>query len=57
MPERAQTVIGVAAVAGRRVDHGLLAKVAAMDEHDLLDGLRTAVASQVLVDEHQRRGR
>ena len=49
MPDRAQTVIGVAAVAGRRVDHGLLAKVAAMDEHDLLDGLRTAVASQVLV--------
>ena len=49
MPDRAQTVIGVAAVAGRRVDHGLLAKVAGMDEHDLLDGLRTAVASQVLV--------
>ena len=49
MPDRAQTVIGVAAVAGRRVDHGLLAKVAGMDEHDLLDALRTAVASQVLV--------
>jgi DNA-binding CsgD family transcriptional regulator/tetratricopeptide (TPR) repeat protein len=49
MPERAQVVIGVAAVAGRRVDHGVLAKVAGMDDGDLLDALRTAVNSQVLV--------
>jgi DNA-binding CsgD family transcriptional regulator/tetratricopeptide (TPR) repeat protein len=49
MPERAQVVIGVAAVAGRRVDHDVLAKVAAMDDGDLLDALRTAVSSQVLV--------
>ena len=49
-PNRAQTVIGVAAVAGRRVDHDLLAQVAGMDDADLLDGLRTAVGSQVLVD-------
>ncbi len=49
LPERAQAVIGVAAVAGRRVDHDLLARVAAMDQADLLDALRTAVGSQVLV--------
>ena len=49
LPERAQAVIGVAAVAGRRVDHDLLARVAAMDDADLLDALRTAVGSQVLV--------
>jgi DNA-binding CsgD family transcriptional regulator/tetratricopeptide (TPR) repeat protein len=49
MPERAQAVIGVAAVAGRRVDHDLLARVAAMDDADLLDALRTAVSRQVLV--------
>ncbi len=49
LPEHAQSVIGVAAVAGRRVDHDLLAKVALMDEDDLIDGLRTAVGNQVLV--------
>jgi DNA-binding CsgD family transcriptional regulator/tetratricopeptide (TPR) repeat protein len=49
LPERAQAVIGVAAVAGRRVDHDLLVRVAAMTEPDLLDALRTAVGSQVLV--------
>ena len=44
LPEAAQSVIGVAAVAGRRVDHDLLAAVA---EHgrgdDLIDALREAV--------------
>jgi DNA-binding NarL/FixJ family response regulator/tetratricopeptide (TPR) repeat protein len=49
LPEYAQTVIGVAAVAGRRVDHDLLARVAPMDPADLVDALRTAVGSQVLV--------
>ena len=49
LPERAQALIGVAAVAGRRVDHDLLARVAAMDDADLLEALRTAVGSQVLV--------
>ena len=49
LPEPAQAVIGVAAVAGRRVDHDLLARVAAMNDPDLLDALRTAVGSQVLV--------
>jgi predicted ATPase len=49
LPEDAQTVIGVAAVAGRRVDHDLLARVASMEPTDLVDALRTAVGSQVLV--------
>ena len=46
---RRRPSIGVVAVAGRRVDHDLLARVAAMDGADLLDALRTAVGSQVLV--------
>ena len=49
LPEQTQAVIGVAAVAGRRVDHDLLARVAAMDEADLLEALRSAVGNQVLV--------
>jgi tetratricopeptide (TPR) repeat protein len=49
MPERAQAVIGIAAVAGRRVDHDLLARVAAMDGDELVESLRIAVGSQVLV--------
>src|SRR3954470_17561910 len=49
LPECAQTVIGVAAVAGGRVDHDVLARVANLAETDLLDGLRDAVGSHVLV--------
>ena len=49
LPECAQTVIGVAAVAGGRVDHDLLAHVAGLADEDLLDGLREAVGSQILV--------
>ncbi len=49
MPDQAQAIIGVAAVAGRRVDHELLARVAAMDDGDLVDALKTAVGAQVLV--------
>ncbi|HET9519503.1 MAG TPA: AAA family ATPase [Candidatus Limnocylindrales bacterium] len=49
LPEPAQRVIGVAAVAGRRVDHELLARVAAMDDREFMEALRTAVGSQVLV--------
>jgi predicted ATPase len=50
-PDLAQIVIGAAAVAGRRVEHGLLAAVAGLDETDLLDGLRSAVSNQLLVVE------
>ena len=50
-PDLAQTVIGAAAVAGRQVEHGLLAAIAGLDEADLLEGLRSAVSSQLLVVE------
>jgi DNA-binding CsgD family transcriptional regulator/tetratricopeptide (TPR) repeat protein len=49
LPQCAQTVIGVAAVAGGRVDHDILAQVAGLADEDLLDGLRDAVGSHVLV--------
>src|SRR4029079_854538 len=49
LPEHAQTVIGVAAVAGGRVDHALLAHVAGLSGTDLLAVLRAAVGSQILV--------
>jgi DNA-binding CsgD family transcriptional regulator/tetratricopeptide (TPR) repeat protein len=49
LPECAQTVIGVAAVAGGRVDHDILAHVAGLADEDLLDGLRDAVGSHILV--------
>ncbi len=50
-PARAQAVIDVAAVAGRRVDHDLLAAVAALDGADLMDGIRSAVSARLLVAE------
>ncbi len=52
-PETAQRVLRVAAVAGRRVDHELLADVAGLPEPDLSDGLRTAIDRQLLVQDGQ----
>jgi ATP/maltotriose-dependent transcriptional regulator MalT len=49
LPENAQTVIRVAAVAGRGVDHDLLAEVAGMPDRDLDEALRSAIGEQVLV--------
>ena len=49
LPEHTQTVIRVAAVAGRGVDHDLLAEVVNIGEADLIAALRSAVAEQVLV--------
>jgi DNA-binding CsgD family transcriptional regulator/tetratricopeptide (TPR) repeat protein len=49
LSERAQQVLGVAAVAGRRVPHRLLAMVAALDDPQLDAALRQAVAHQLLV--------
>jgi DNA-binding CsgD family transcriptional regulator/tetratricopeptide (TPR) repeat protein len=49
LPERAQHVLKVAAVAGRRVPHRLLAAVAGLDRQQLDSALRAAVASQLLV--------
>ena len=51
LPEAAQSVVGVAAVAGRRVDHDLLAAVAGQDETTTIGALREAVGQQVLVAE------
>ncbi len=50
-PESAHPVLGVAAVAGRRVEHDLLARVAGLPEVELLDGLRAAVGGNLLVIE------
>jgi predicted ATPase len=51
LPQPAQRLLQVAAVAGRRVDHALLAEVAAQPPGDLVDLLREAVAHHVLVAE------
>ncbi|HEY6707260.1 MAG TPA: AAA family ATPase [Actinomycetota bacterium] len=49
LAEPAQRVLGVAAAAGARVDHDLLAEVADLPEPDLLSALREAVSAQVLL--------
>jgi DNA-binding CsgD family transcriptional regulator/tetratricopeptide (TPR) repeat protein len=49
LPEPAQQVLGVVAVAGRRVSHRLLTQVAERPEVDLEQGLRAAVGAGVLV--------
>jgi DNA-binding CsgD family transcriptional regulator len=51
VPETATAVLRVAAVAGRRVEHELLAEVAGLPEDELLDGLRAAVGGHLLVVE------
>jgi DNA-binding CsgD family transcriptional regulator/tetratricopeptide (TPR) repeat protein len=49
LSEEAQQILGVAAVAGRRVPHRLLAAVAGLDDQRLDGALRQAVAHQLLV--------
>jgi DNA-binding NarL/FixJ family response regulator/tetratricopeptide (TPR) repeat protein len=49
LSEPAQQVLGVAAVAGRRVSHRLLAEVAGWPEADLERGLREGIGAGVLV--------
>jgi DNA-binding CsgD family transcriptional regulator/tetratricopeptide (TPR) repeat protein len=51
LPQAAQRLLQVAAVAGQRVGHHLLAEVAAQPPQDLVDLLREAVAQHVLVAE------
>jgi len=51
VPETATSVLRVAAVAGRRVEHELLAEVAGLPEDEMLDGLRAAVSGHLLVVE------
>jgi tetratricopeptide (TPR) repeat protein len=50
LPDAAQRVLQVAAVAGRKVDHHLLATVAAQPEEELVELLREAVVRHVLVE-------
>jgi DNA-binding CsgD family transcriptional regulator len=49
LPQPAQHVLAVAAVAGRRMPHRLLATVAGLGDRQLDGALREAVASQLLV--------
>jgi DNA-binding CsgD family transcriptional regulator/tetratricopeptide (TPR) repeat protein len=49
LPNHARDILEVAAVAGRRLSHRLLASVAGIDDQQLVEGLRAAVASQLLV--------
>jgi DNA-binding CsgD family transcriptional regulator/tetratricopeptide (TPR) repeat protein len=49
LPQSAQHVLEVAAVAGRRMPHRLLAAVAGLEEQQLDGALREAVASQLLM--------
>lgn len=56
VPEATQAILGVAAVAGRRVDHDLLAAIAGLAEATLDEALRAAVASQLLVTDMETRG-
>jgi DNA-binding CsgD family transcriptional regulator/tetratricopeptide (TPR) repeat protein len=49
LSEPARQVLAVVAVAGRQVPHRLLAAVAGLDDRQLVEALRAAVASQLLV--------
>jgi DNA-binding CsgD family transcriptional regulator/tetratricopeptide (TPR) repeat protein len=50
-PDGAQRVLRVAAVAGRRVDHDLLADIVDLPEDELTDGLRAAIDRHLLVQD------
>ena len=50
-PDGAQRVLRVAAVAGRRVDHDLLAEIVDLPEDELTDGLRAAIDRHLLVQD------
>jgi DNA-binding CsgD family transcriptional regulator/tetratricopeptide (TPR) repeat protein len=49
LSELARQVLGMVAVAGRRVSHRLLAAVAGLEDQPLVHSLRAAVADQLLV--------
>ena len=51
IPEDAQRVLRMAAVAGRSVDHALLGLVARLSDVELDEALRAAVSSQLLVSD------
>jgi DNA-binding CsgD family transcriptional regulator/tetratricopeptide (TPR) repeat protein len=49
LPDPARQVLAVIAVAGRRISHRLLASVAGLDDRELVEALRVAVANHLLV--------
>ena len=51
LSERGLEIVGVAAVAGRTVDHRLLTELVATEEAELIAALREAVAEQVLTSD------
>lgn len=51
LSDRAREIVGVAAVAGRTIDHRLLRALVVMDDGDLIGALREAVAEQVLTSD------
>jgi DNA-binding CsgD family transcriptional regulator/tetratricopeptide (TPR) repeat protein len=51
LSDRGREIVGVAAVAGRTVDHRLLTGLVAMKEGELIGALREAVAEQVLISD------
>jgi DNA-binding CsgD family transcriptional regulator/tetratricopeptide (TPR) repeat protein len=55
LPDEAQRLLGVAAVAGRTVDSELLADVAGAAEANLEAGIRDALAAQILVTDPSSR--
>ena len=54
LSEDSREVVGIAAVAGRSIDHRLLAAIAALSERELVGALREAVANHVLVSDGLR---
>lgn len=54
LSDQAREVLGVAAVAGRTVDHRLLAAVSRLPERELISALRDAVAHHVLISDGLR---
>jgi DNA-binding CsgD family transcriptional regulator len=56
LPPVSRSLLQVAAVAGRTVDHELLKAVAALNEEELNDGLRTAVDNHLLAHDSASMG-
>ncbi len=49
LPDDVATLLGVASIAGRSVEHDLLREVAAIDDEELEAGMREAVAAGIVV--------
>jgi predicted ATPase len=54
LSEHSREVVGIAAVAGRSIDHRLLAAITALSQRELVRALREAVANHVLVSDGLR---